>query len=371
MKTKTAIRASLSLVPLLLLASAVPGAGQSAPLYMVEADSAVSEAALRGAIDAIFDADDMGDTRALLVLHDGKIVAERYAPQFGPDTKQLSWSMAKTITAVLIGLMVSDGRLALDSPAPVPAWNQAGDPRGAITLRQLLTMSSGLAHAESAEDAGGAIAATDTARMLFTDGAGDMAGYAEAKPLAEHPGARFNYSSATSVILSDILTRMLTDSSDPETRRAAMMQFIEGRLKQPVGLGSLTPEFDARGTMIGGSIMHMTARDYAKFGEFLRTRGRANGRQILSQRWVDFMTSPSEREPAYGGHIWLNRDSENSALFQGIGPKSLFGCVGHNGQYILVSPRQRLTIVRLGVSDSEQRVPLRKALGRLVELFPG
>lgn len=371
MNRKTAVRASLSLLPLALLASAVPGAGQSAALYTVEADSAVSENALRGAIDAIFDADDMGDTRALLILHDGKLVAERYAPGFGPQTKQLSWSMAKSVTAVLIGLMVSDGRLALDSPAPVPAWNQAGDPRGAITLRQLLTMSSGLAHAEDASDAGGAIAATDTARMLFTDGAGDMAGYAEAKPLAEHPGARFNYSSATSVILSDILTRMLTDSADPETRRAAMMQFIEGRLKQPVGLSSLTPEFDARGTMIGGSIMHMTARDYATFGEFLRTKGRANGRQILSQRWVDFMTSPSAKEPAYGGHIWLNRDSENGALFQGIGPKSLFGCVGHNGQYILVSPRQRLTIVRLGVSDSEERVPLRKALGRLVELFPG
>tara|TARA_R110000868_G_scaffold1565_8_gene12619 strand:+ start:609 stop:1736 length:1128 start_codon:yes stop_codon:yes gene_type:complete len=371
MKTKSLLRASLCLAPLALLASAVPGQSEPAGQYTVTADSDVSETALRGAIDAIFDADDMGDTRALLVLHDGEIVAERYAPGFGPETKQLSWSMAKSVTAVLIGLMVSDGRLALDSPAPVPAWNQAGDPRGAITLRQLLTMSSGLAHAEDASEAGGAIARTDTARMLFTDGAGDMAGYAEAKPMAQQPGAQFNYSSATSVILSDILTRMLTDSPDPETRRAAMMQFVEGRLKQPVGLPSLTPEFDARGTMIGGSIMHMTARDYAKFGEFLRNRGRANGRQILSARWVQFMTAPSAREPAYGGHIWLNRESDNATLFPGTGPRSLFGCVGHNGQYILISPRQRLTVVRLGVSDSEERKPLRKALGRLVELFPG
>lgn len=370
MNTKSALRASLALLPLIMLASAAPGHGQSSALYTVDADNAVSESNLRGVIDAIFDDNSMGETRSLLVLHDGKIVAERYAPSFGPQTKQLSWSIAKSVTAVLVGLMVSDGRLALDSPAPMPAWNQAGDPRGAITLRQLLTMSSGLAHAEDAADAGRAIAQTDTARMLFTDGAGDMAAYAESKPMAQHPGTQFNYSSATSVILSDILTRMLTNSNDPETRRAAMMQFVEGRLKQPVGLPSLTPEFDARGTMIGGSIMHMTARDYAKFGEFLRNRGRANGRQILSQRWVKFMTTPSKQEPAYGGHLWLNRDSERSALFPEDGPHSLFACVGHNGQYILVSPRQHLTIVRLGVSDREQRKILKPALGKLVALFP-
>ncbi|MGK2911287.1 MAG: serine hydrolase domain-containing protein [Sphingobium sp.] len=370
MKTKSALRASLALLPLIMLASAIPGRSQSSALYTVEADEAASESKLRGATDAIFDDGGMGETRALLVLHDGKIVAERYAPGFGPQTKQLSWSMAKSVTAVLVGLMVSDGRLALDSPAPMPAWNQAGDPRGAITLRQLLTMSSGLAHAEDAADADGAIAKTDMARMLFTDGAGDMAGYAESKPMAQHPGTQFNYSSATSVILSDILTRMLTSSNDPETRRAAMMQFIEGRLKQPVGLSSLTPEFDARGTMIGGSIMHMTARDYARFGEFLRNRGRANGRQILSQRWVKFMTTPSVQEPAYGGHLWLNRPSERSALFPDDGPRSLFACIGHNGQYILVAPRQRLTIVRLGISTGEQRKLLKPALSKLVALFP-
>ncbi|WP_223262664.1 serine hydrolase domain-containing protein [Sphingobium sp. SCG-1] len=370
MKTKTAVRASLALLPLALLASVVSGQQKSSGLYTVDADDAVPEGALRGAIDGIFDAEDMGDTRALIVVHDGKIIAERYASGFGPDTKQLSWSMAKTVTAVLVGLMVSDGRLALDSPAPVPAWSQAGDPRSGITLRQLLTMSSGLAHAEDADDAGGAIADADTPRMLFTDGVADMAGYAEAKPMAQHPGTHFNYSTATTVILSDILTRMLTGSTDPEKRRAAMMQFIEGRLKQPVGLASLTPEFDARGTMIGGSIMHMTARDYASFGEFLRNKGRANGRQILSQRWVQFMKTPSSQNPAYGGHLWLNRPSDRSPLFPDDAPRSLFACVGHNGQYILVSPAQRLTVVRLGVSDSAERKPLRTALAKLVGLFP-
>lgn len=366
MNSKSRLRTSLAIAAALFLGSASSGISQAPLRYTVAPDAAVSGDALRAAIDPVF-ASDVGETRALLILHNGRIVAERYAPGYGPDSKLLSWSMAKTVTAVLAGLMVSDGRLALDGPAPVPAWSEPGDPRGAITLRQLLTMSSGLDHVED----GDPIASADTIRMLFTDGAQDMAAYGEAKPIADRPGSAFNYSSVTSVILSDVLTRMLTDSPDPETRRSAMMRFIDGRLKEPVGLSSLTPEFDAHGTMIGGSIMHMTARDYARFGEFLRDRGRANGRQILSERWIDFMTTPSARNGGYGGHIWLNREGADNVLFPGQGPASLFGCVGHNGQYILVSPRQGLTVVRLGVSTSEERMALRPALARIVQLFPG
>jgi CubicO group peptidase (beta-lactamase class C family) len=368
MNSKTLLYASLAVIGIGTIGIiAHPGASTPVERYTLMPDSAVSGEALRGAIDPIFADSDMGETRALLVLHNGRMVAERYAPGYGPDTKLLSWSVGKTVTAVLVGLMVSDGRLALDSPAPVPAWAQTGDPRGAITLRELLSMSSGLAHVEASDP----IARTDTARMLFTDGAQDMAAFAEGKPLADPPGSTFTYSTATTTILSDIMTRMLTDSSDPEIRRAAMMRFVDGRLKEPVGLPSLTPEFDARGTMIGGSIMHMTPRDYATLGEFLRNRGRSkNGQQILSARWIDFMRTPSPRNPAYGGHVWLNREGKGDALFPGKAPASLFGCVGHNGQYILVSPGQGLTVVRLGISTDEQRVPLRDALARLVRLFP-
>lgn len=366
MNSKTRFRATFAMAMPILIGSATPGIGADTARYTLMPDGSVSGDALRAAITPIFDDSEMGQTRALLILHDGRMVAERYAPGFGPDTKLLSWSMAKSVTAVLVGLLVSDGRLSLDAPAPVPAWSQPGDPRGTITLRQLLNMSSGLDHIEDGEP----VANADTIRMLFTNGAQDMAGYAEAKPLAHKPGSSFNYSTATSMILSDIVTRSLTDSADPEARRAAMMRFIDERLKAPLGLASLTPEFDARGTMIGGSIIHMTARDYARFGEFLRNRGRADGRQLLSDRWVHFMTTPSPLNPAYGGQVWLNRQSEETTLFPGKGPKSLFACVGHNGQYILMSPSQGLTIVRLGVSTSEERQPLRQALGRLVELFP-
>lgn len=339
------------------------------PLYRVSRDAVVGEAALRAAIDPLFDDSAMGDTRALLVMRDGQVIAERYAPGFGPDTKLLSWSIAKSVTAVLVGLMVSDGRLALDAPVPVEAWRQPGDPRGRITLRQLLTMTSGLDHVEDGEPQ----PVGDTVRMLFTDGAQDMSGFAQAKPLAHAPGTVFSYSTGSTMILTDLMTRMLTNSDDPDARRRAMQMFIDGRLKAPGQLPSLTPEYDAAGTMIGGSILHMTARDYGRFGELLRRHGRSpTGHQILPEKWIDIMTTPSARNPAYGAHLWLNRESSESALMPGQAPTSLFGCVGHNGQYILVSPSQRLTVVRIGMSPrKEQRVAVKTALARLTGLFPG
>ena len=339
------------------------------PLYHVARDAAVGEAALRAAIDPLFEDEAIGDTRALLVMRDGEIVAERYAPGFGPETKLLSWSIAKSVTAVLVGLMVADGRLAIDAPVPVAAWSQPGDPRGKITLRQLLQMTSGLDHVEDGEP----IQSGDTVRMLFTDGAQDMRAYAEAKPLGQAPGAHFDYSTGSSIILSDLMTRMLTNSSDPDVRRRAMAMFIDGRLKAPGKLPSLTPEYDAAGTMIGGSMMHMTARDYGRFGELLRRQGRGpTGHQILPEKWVDFMRTPSKRNPAYGAHLWLNREGSESALMPGLAPTSLFGCVGHNGQYILVSPSQRLTVVRIGMSPhKEQRAAVKAALARVIGLFPG
>ena len=321
--------------------------------------------ATKAKADALFaDADAVGETRALYVLKDGEPVYERYGEGFGPETKMISWSMAKSITAVLTGIMVSDGQLSLDSPAPVAAWQRSGDPRGAITLADLLHMASGLEHVEN----GDPIWEGDTVAMLFGGGAPDMAAFAEAKPAAAQPGEVFNYSSATSVILADILADTLTPSKSPEARREAMREFISGRLAEPLGMTSLTPEFDAAGTMIGGSIMHATARDYAKFGEFLRNHGVVNGQRLLPESWMDFMLKPSAKDAGYGGHIWLNRTRPRGvtpSLWPDRGPNDLFACIGHQGQYIIVSPSQRLTIVRLGVTDDDQFPELRRHLADL------
>lgn len=322
---------------------------------------------LARAVDALFAADAPGETRALLVLHRGAIVAERYAPGYSEKTRLIGWSMSKTITGVLIGQLVADGRLRLDESAPVPAWQRSGDPRGEITLRQLLQMRSGLRHTE----AGDPIHESDEVRMLFLEGRDNMAAYAEARPLEAEPGRRFEYSSATTVILSDIATRALTDSTDPQVRARVMAEYLRTRLFEPVGLKSMVAEYDATGTLVGGSLIHATARDWAKFGEFLRNGGAVKGAQAVPRGWIDFMLAPSPRNPGYGAQVWLNRPQVDGhlALFPDRAPASLFACIGHLGQYVIVSPAQKLTVVRLGKTDPADRPELVRRLGNIVALY--
>ncbi|HEY1124247.1 MAG TPA: serine hydrolase [Sphingobium sp.] len=328
-------------------------------------DSALSPAALKAATDPFFDSEKvaaLGETRALLILRDGKLVAERYAPGYGPKTRLLSWSLAKTVTGLLVGIMAGDGRLALDDPAPVAAWRQPGDPRSAITLRQLMQMRSGLSHVELGEPRERA----DSLAMLVGPGAPDQAAYAAAKPLVHKPGTNFTYSSATTMILSGIVTDLLTPVKEPKARHDAMTAFIDARLKGPLGLDSLFAEYDESGTMLGGAMLHMTARDYGKIGELLRNHGRVGDRQIVPEGWIAFMTSPSPANRAYGGQLWLNRPGPHTDLFPGEARADIFGAVGYRGQFIVVSPSQRLTIVRLGNTNEPEMPALRHALAVLV-----
>jgi CubicO group peptidase (beta-lactamase class C family) len=333
------------------------------------ADPGVDEVALARAIDRLFNEEAIGETRALIVMRGGRIVAERYGPGYDRETRFIGWSMTKCVTGVMIGLLVSDGRLRRDESAPVALWARPGDPRGEITLRQLLQMRSGLRHSEKAEP----IYAADTARMLFLEGRDNMARFAEAQPLEAEPGTVHEYSSPTSVILSDIATSALTRSQDPARRRAAVASFLRTRLFDPAGMDSMHPEFDKAGTFIGSSMLHGNARDWAKFGEFLRNGGSVRGAQIIPRRWIEFMRAPSPRSPGFGAHLWLNgRQPDGSEkLLPGDTPAGLFACMGHLGQYVVASPGQKLTVVRLGHSIEEHRKPLDARMGELVALFPG
>lgn len=361
----------------LALTSSLAACGSPAPagptplgedaLAAVTADAEAPRAELARAIDTLFVDPAVGETRAVVVMANGRIAAERYAPGYGPDTRFVSWSMAKTITAALVGMLVADGLLTLDAPAPVPLWRRAGDPRAAITLRHLLQMRAGLDHTES----GPVPVESSEVRMLFLDGRGDMAKWAEEQPLEAEPGERFEYSSNTTVILADIAARALTgDSRDPEKRRRAVADYLQARLFEPLGMTSVVPEFDAAGTLIGGSLIHASARDFARFGEFLRNKGAYRGMQLVPRQWVEAMVTPSPRSPHYGFQTWLNRPVENSPLFPDRAPHSLFALIGHMGQYVLVSPEQRLTVVRLGHSDAAQRDALMPKLADLTEIYP-
>lgn len=327
----------------------------------------VHREALARAVDRLFTMPEAQETRAVLVLRDGRIVAERYAPGYHENTRFISWSMAKTVTGVLIGLLVSDGRLRLDESAPVPAWQRPGDPRGEITLRQLLQMRSGLRHTE----AGDPVYESDEVRMLFLDGRDAMAAYAEAQPLEAEPGEKWEYSSATTVILADIASRALSDSTNPAERRKVINDYLKSRLFEPLGMKSMVPEYDAAGTLIGGSLMHATARDWARFGEFLRNQGSVRGLQLVPSGWIEFMTTPNPRNPGYGAQTWLNRPQPGEALppFPGA-PRTAFSMNGHLGQFVLISPAQGLTVVRLGRTLDGEHQPVRKAMGQIAALFP-
>lgn len=367
--------AALALVP--ALAACGEPAPTAPPPLSQEALDAVSRDAgapmdqLAREVDDLFAKEGLGETRAVLLLADGKVAAERYAPGYDADTRHISWSMAKTITAVLTGMLVADGLLSVDAPAPVPMWQRSGDPRADITLEHLLQMRSGLRHTE----AGDPPYESSEVRMLFLDGRDDMAKWAKEQPLEAEPGATFEYSSNTTVILADIAARALTTSNDPEARRLAVAKYLEERLFAPLGMTSIRPEYDASGTLIGGSLMHASARDYAKFGEFLRAGGRApSGEQLVPSGWVAKMLTPSPASAHYGYQIWLNRPEPDlqwpHPLFPDRAPQSLFSLIGHMGQYVLVSPDQKLTLVRLGHSTSEERPPMLQEAADILALYP-
>ena len=371
----TASIAAAALLP--VLASCGQPATTAPPPLSQEALDAISRDAgapmdqLARQVDELFTKEGLGETRAVLLLADGKVAAERYAEGYDAETRHISWSMAKTVTAVLIGMLVADGLLSEDAPAPIPMWQRNGDPRADITLEHLLQMRAGLRHTE----AGDPPYESAEVRMLFLDGRDNMAKWAKEQPLEAEPGDRFEYSSNTTVILADIAASALTDSSDPDTRRAAVDNYLEERLFGPLGMTSMVPEYDASGTLIGGSLMHASARDYAKFGEFLRAGGKApSGEQLVPSGWVEKMLKPSPASAHYGYQIWLNRPNADlkgeHPLFPERAPQSLFSLIGHMGQYVLVSPDQKLTLVRLGHSNREERIAMLSEAADVMALYP-
>ncbi len=265
-------------------------------------------------------------TDALLVIHRGQLVAERYAVDHGPDTPQPSWSMAKSILHAVVGILVKQGRLDVSKPADVPEWQSPGDPRAEITLDQLLHMTSGLHFCEDYVD--GAI--SDTIKMLFVPSADDMGAFAAAFPLDGPPDTISNYSSGTSNIVSGIIKRLVGPNEAYEA-------FLRRELFDRIGMTSAAPRFDRAGGWIASSFCFCTPRDFAKFGLLYLRDGVWDGERILPEGWVDYARTPAPVQPAdddgYGAHWWLLGDDLGT-----------FYASGYVGQRIYL-PR-RLTLVR-------------------------
>jgi CubicO group peptidase (beta-lactamase class C family) len=306
---------------------------------------AVSEVVLESATD-----DSLGLTLATLVLVDGVVVAERYAPEVNESTTLISWSMAKSVVHAVFGLLVGDGLIQPDSPAPVMEWQS--DSRREITIQQLLNMRSGLLFNEDYVDA----TTSHCIEMLFGEGQDDTATYAVALPLIHEPGEIFNYSSGTTNILSRVAGDIIGGGEQ------GMRAFLSERLFGPLGMASASPRFDRAGTFIGSSFLYASARDFAAFGEMYRLGGTANGAQLVSSEWIRHAVEPTpipETEAhGYGAHWWLWPE------YRG------FAAHGYEGQRILVVPDRGLTLVRLGKTPEAQGPTMEAQLRRIVELVP-
>jgi CubicO group peptidase (beta-lactamase class C family) len=306
------------------------------------------------------------DTRALLVVRGGALVLERYAPGFDANTRFYSWSMAKSVTQALVGLLVRDGRLALDDRVDVPEWSAADDPRRAITLRQMLNMSSGVANSD--DDGGSTEAGLGfAARMLFGDGARDMGGYAAAAPLEHAPGTYWAYSTATSVLVARSVQRAL---GDPEAGRS----FARRELFERIGMRSALQEVDAQGTLAGGSSVWATARDWARFGLLYLRDGVWDGSRVLPEGWVDFTRTPAPapNNGSYGAHFWLVRPGGPTQFPPATrAPLDAFEANGANGQIVMIIPSRDLLVIRLGEHQATSWDWLKDQLAALANAFPG
>jgi CubicO group peptidase (beta-lactamase class C family) len=301
-----------------------------------------------------------GISLALVVLHRGEVVFERYGVQpdsiFGPggpitsETTLTSWSMAKSITHAAVGILVGDGRVQLDRPAAVAGWR--GTPKESITLLDLLEMRPGLEWIEDYVDD----SISHCIEMLFGSGQDDMAAYAASLPMIRRPGSTWNYSSGTTNIICRIIGDIVGGG------REGMETFLRDRLFAPVGMHSATPKFDTSGTFVGSSYVYATARDFAKFGELYRNDGVVDGRRVLPAGWSEHartFVASDEDELDYGRHWWLWRDYPGT-----------FACHGYEGQYCVVVPDRELVVVHLGKSPAEARVALTGCIRALIGSVP-
>ncbi len=330
-----------------------------------EPDASVDVDVLDASLDALFGVGEEppGTSLACVVVHRGRVVRERYGDQpdtvFGPggpvgrDTTLISWSMAKSITHALVGILVNDGLMDVDAPVKVPEW--VDSPRSLITLRDLMCMRDGLRFVEDYVIDESGNAASDVIAMLFGEGADDVAGYARSRPARHEPGAVWSYSSGTTNIVCSLIRDRL--GGEREVR-----DLLESRLFGPLGMRSATARFDAAGTFIGSSYVYATARDFARFGHLYLCGGRWGDSSVVPDTWVstarDMHVVDPENGHGYSWH-WWNWNGRSDTM----------AALGYEGQRTIVDPTRDLVVVHLGkwVADVQPRLDVH--LTSIVESF--
>lgn len=326
----------------------------------------VDMAKLKSAMDFAFsepDPEALQRTRAIVVVHRGRIVAERYAKDVDKTTALLGWSMSKSVLNALVGIATASPEVAgqlqkplgLSNAGLLPVWQN--DDRSGISLNDLLQMSSGLKFNEDYADYEG-----DVLRMLFT--VGGKGAFAAGQTAVAPPGKKWDYSSGTSNIVSYVLRRRFVDKSN-------YLALPNRHLFAPLGMRTAVFEVDASGARTASSFMYASARDWARLGLLYLREGDWFGKQILPEGWVarSLRPAPSAPDQLYGLHLWLKLP-DRPGLGEPPLPKDSFYMLGHDGQIVAMVPSRELVIVRLGLARKTGSWWPERVVGSIVAAFP-
>ena len=300
------------------------------------------------------------NTRAIVVVHAGKIVGERYAPGWTKDTPQISWSAGKSITAALVGITVQRGQLNVDDLAPVKEWRVPGDPRGQIRVRDLLRMSSGLDFANLGLAGPESFTRANKHMRIYFDGL-NVFEHAVNQPQEIAPNTQWRYRNSDPLTLGRIVREKV------EARGEDYLTFPQRALFDRIGARNFVLETDAWGNFIMTGFDYGSARDWARFGLLHLWDGVWQGQRILPEGWVRFVSTPApaDKSRGYGGLFWLNR----GGAWKGV-PEDAFMASGHMGQYTMVIPSRDLVLVRLGPSPRGAGPYFTELVTRVLDALP-
>ena len=272
-------------------------------------------------------------TRSVLVIYKDKIIAEKYDPGFNKNSKILGWSMTKSVTSALFGILQKQGKININKPAPIKEW--ATDKRAKITISDLLHMNSGLEWEENYETI------CDATKMLFQTE--DMTKSQLEKPAAFEPNSHWNYSSGTTNLLSGILRNQFKTHQE-------YLDFWYSALIDKIGMNSMIIETDMAGNYVGSSYGWATTRDWSKFGLLYFHNGKWNGEQLLDESWIKYTATPTNTSRGeYGAHFWLNAGGK----FPDV-PRDMYYCSGYQGQMVAIIPSLEMVIVRMGLKEDPE-----------------
>ena len=272
-------------------------------------------------------------TRSVLVIYKDKIIAEKYDPGFNKNSKILGWSMTKSVTSALFGILQKQGKININKPAPIKEW--ATDKRAKITISDLLHMNSGLEWEENYETI------CDATKMLFQTE--DMTKSQLEKPAAFEPNSHWNYSSGTTNLLSGILRNQFKTHQE-------YLDFWYSALIDKIGMNSMIIETDMAGNYVGSSYGWATTRDWSKFGLLYLHNGKWNGEQLLDESWIKYTATPTNTSRGeYGAHFWLNAGGK----FPDV-PRDMYYCSGYQGQMVAIIPSLEIVIVRMGLKEDPE-----------------